>query len=589
MSDRIPTTATDGDAGGAPHAFDTLRTLLVGPERQELEELRRRLEAAGLTAEEIAEHLPEAVALRATRDDKLARSLAPTMEGAIQESVRRRPEQIASAIYPILGPAIRKSIADTMAGIVNAINQAIEHSLSPRGIRWRLESWRTGEPYAKIVIRHALVYRVEQALLVHAETGILLAHAEVSDPVTADADVVSSMMTAIRDFVRDGFRSREQGGLRTFISDDITVLVEHGPRAHLAVAVRGQPPDDLVERMKETLEVVHLELADPLRQFDGDTTPFARVVPLLEERLETVVATDRKTGPRWGPRIAWGVAGLVVLLLVAWFAWSTWRWRTAVHALAQQPGIVVLEADRGLRRSYIAGLRDPIAADVREVVATAGIDPERVTFAWEPYVSLEPQIVMARTAARLLPPDGIRFTLAGDTLIVTGSAPATWITRAMAVSVPGVGVIDAGEVTPRFPDAIVGLRRQIEERRLLFAPGVASLSSPQGPVAAEVATAFMRLEAEATHIGYRATLRLVGRSDSTGAAEANRELSRDRADGVRAALIARGVRGDALEPVGVGLSRPIPAADPQEGARLNRSVSFEVGLEPATVLPGRSR
>ncbi len=588
MSDHNPTTATEVEAGTS-RAFDTLRDLLVGPERLELEELRRRLETAGLTAEEIAEHLPEAIALRATRDEKLARSLAPTMEGAIQESVRRRPEKIASAIYPILGPAIRKSIADTMAGIVNAINQAIEHSLSPRGVRWRIEAWRTGVPYATIVIRHALVFRVEQVLLVHAETGILLAHATAPDVETADADLMSSMMTAIRDFVRDGLRSREQGGLKTFISDEITVLVEQGPRAHLAVAVRGQPPDDLVGRMQETLETVHLEFADPLRRFDGDTAPFAGTVPLLEERLETVVGTDRKAGTRWGPRVAWGVAGLAVLLLAGWFGWSTWRWRAAVSALAQEPGVVVLDADRGVRRSSVTGLRDPAAADAREVVANAGLDPERITFAWEPYVSLDPRIVTARATTKLAPDEGVDLTLVADTLMLRGSAAAGWIAHALTVSIPGVSVVDASGVTPRFPDTIVRLRRQIEDRQVQFAAGLSSVSPQDGPVVAGMATAFLQLHSEAARIGYRASLRIVGHTDSTGAAEANEQLSLVRAEAVRAALVARGVPRDATEPIGVGTRRPIPATDPTEAARLNRSVTVEVALEPATMRTGRSR
>jgi OOP family OmpA-OmpF porin len=585
VSDHLPPGTTE-NVKSSPRAFDTLRDLLVGPERRDLEDLRRRLEAAGLTTEQIAEHLPEAIALRAARDEKLARSLSPTIEGAIQESVRRRPEKIASAIYPIIGPAIRKSIADTMAGIVTAINQAIEHSLSPQGIRWRIESWRTGMSYAQIVIRHALVYRVEQVLLVHAETGILLAHAAPPDLDTTDADLVSSMMSAIRDFVRDSFKGREQGGLRTFRVDEFTILVEQGPRALLAAKVRGQPPDDLLERMQVTLETVHFEFGDPLKQFDGDAAAFAATVPLLEERLETVVATDRREGTPRGPRVAWGLAGFAVLLLAAWFAWSTWRWRTAVNALAQEPGIVVLDTDRGLRRSRIAGLRDPASADVREVLAQAGIDPRRVEFDWEPFVSLDPPMVVARATARLAAPAGIALALAGDTLVATGSGPAAWVTRAMAAAIPGVTVVDVRGVTPLFPETIVRLRRQIEDRQIQFAIGTPALPPEADSPVSAIATAFARLEAEAARLGYRAALRIVGRTDSNGATETNQQLSRDRAAAVGRALAARGVATEAMETVGVGSSRPILGDDPADAARLNRSVSFEVGLALATMTRG---
>ena len=241
-----------------------LRELLLGPERRRLEELSRRLDAAGLTPEELAEVLPEAIALRAGRDRQLARALSPTVEGAIRESVRRNPRDIATAIFPVLGPAIRKAIAEAMANLVRSINAAVEHSLSPRGLGWRLEAWRTGVPYAQVVLRHSLVYRVEQVFLVHAESGLPLAHAAIPDLAAADADLVSGMLTAIQDFVRDSFRA-EGGELRTFSVGELTVQVEQGPQAVLAAVVRGQAPGALVARLQDALEKVvqwHRQVAD---------------------------------------------------------------------------------------------------------------------------------------------------------------------------------------------------------------------------------------------------------------------------------------------------------------------------------------
>jgi hypothetical protein len=59
--------------------FARLRALLVGREREAIADLRERIEAMELTPDAVAEHLPEAVALRAGRDEQLARALAPTL------------------------------------------------------------------------------------------------------------------------------------------------------------------------------------------------------------------------------------------------------------------------------------------------------------------------------------------------------------------------------------------------------------------------------------------------------------------------------------------------------------------------------
>ncbi|HEX6106776.1 MAG TPA: hypothetical protein VFZ26_14405, partial [Gemmatimonadales bacterium] len=302
--ERAPWQTPSGGYEAASADLAELRELILGAERRRLEELERRLDAAGLTREELAELLPEAIALRSGRDRQLARALAPTVENAIGESVRRNPRPIATAIFPVLGPAIRKAIAEALAGLVSSINRALEHSLSVRGLRWRLEAWRTGVPYAQIVLRHALVYRVEQVFLIHGDTGLLLAHAAAPDLAADNADMISGMLTAIRDFVADSFSpEREVGGLRRFSVGELTIMVEQGPQALIAAVVRGEAPDTLLGRLQDTLETVHLQFAGPLAEFDGDTGPFAAARPLLEECLTTVVDTDR--GREGRPGRAW--------------------------------------------------------------------------------------------------------------------------------------------------------------------------------------------------------------------------------------------------------------------------------------------
>ena len=52
-----------------------LRDLLFGAERRQLEELRRRLDTAELTPDELAEKLPQAIVQCAARDRQLAVAL----------------------------------------------------------------------------------------------------------------------------------------------------------------------------------------------------------------------------------------------------------------------------------------------------------------------------------------------------------------------------------------------------------------------------------------------------------------------------------------------------------------------------------
>jgi OOP family OmpA-OmpF porin len=559
-----------------------LRELLLGPERRRLRELERRLDAAGVTGEELAELLPEAIALRTRQDRQLARALAPTVEGAIGESVRRNPREIASAIFPVLGPAIRKAIAETLAGLVASINRTIEHSLSPRGLKWRLEAWRTGVPYAQIVLKHALVYRVEQLFLIHAETGLLLSHAWAPELEASDPELISGMLTAIRDFVADSFSpERDAGGLRRFSVGELTVMVEQGPRAVLAAVIRGQAPDDLLVRLQDTLETIHLQFAGALADFDGDGSAFEPVRPLLAELLTTVVATDRPRERRgamaWLP---WAAAALLLVAVLGGLAWrSHRRWTRAVGALESEPGIVLTRAERGGGRWRLAGLRDPLARDPAAVLAAAAVDSSGVEQRWEPYLSLEPQMIVARARRSLTPPAGVALALAGDTLRLAGPAPLAWvIATRRAAPPPGVSVLDLGGVTSVVPADLAGLVRDIEGRRVLFDVGSAALGAGARDVIARVAASLQQLDGRAAFIGARATLELTGRTDPTGSDSANQTLSRERAERVLAALAARGVATGAAGVSGVGTSRPLAEGEPGERARINRSVSFGVSL-----------
>jgi len=577
--DRAPwESSATGQFDPSAQELAELRELILGPERRRLRELERRLEA-GATPEELADLLPEAITLRARRDRQLARALAPTVEGAIGESVRRNPREIASAIFPVLGPAIRKAIAETLAGLVSSINSTIEHSLSPRGLRWRIEAWRTGVPYAQIVLKHALVYRVEQVFLIHAETGLLLSHAWAPDLAASDPDLISGMLTAIRDFVADSFApERDAGGLRQFSVGELTVMVEQGPRAMIAAVVRGQAPETLLVKLQDTLETIHLQFSAALADFDGDTAPLAGVRPLLEECLTTVVATGRDRAQA-GRRVAWlpwAIGAVLLVLLLGGLAWrSHRRWNAAVARLRAEPGIVLVRADQDGGRWKFGGLRDPIAADPSALLIAAGVDTEGVDQHWERYLSLQPAMVLARARTALQPPAGVTLALSGDTLRLRGSAPLGWFASASRGGLPpGVAALDLRGVSPDIPPELASRVAEVERERVLFPVGSAALDGPARAAVARIAAALVRVQTAAAVLGAGATIELAGRTDPTGTDAANQTLSRERAETVLAALAAQGTSPADVRVSALGTTQPLAQGDPA----LNRSVSFTVSL-----------
>jgi len=70
------------------------------------------------------------------------------------------------------------------------------------------------------------------------------------------------------------------------------------------------------------------------------------------------------------------------------------------------------------------------------------------------------------------------------------------------------------------------------------------------------------------------TLRIVGHTDSSGDADANRVLSDQRANAVREYLVAKGVNSQKISSYGLGQDRPIAENDTDAGRAKNRRIEF---------------
>jgi hypothetical protein len=391
-----------------------------------------------------------------------------------------------------------------------------------------------------------------------------------------DADMVSGMLTAIRDFVQDAFRNNNNAeSLDALRVGELEVFVEQGPLAVLAGVIRGAAPKELHTLFQETLERIHGRYGRALENFEGDTEPFTHLQPDLEQCLKSGYRREqhRKISP------ALAVVLLAVSVFGVWFAVSSFlegrRWSAYVRTLRDEPGLLVVAERTGWWTHSVAGLRDPLARDPFTLMTEAGLNPARVDARWEAFQAAEPTFVLQRARDILTPPAGVELSFANGVLLARGTVDAVWVNQARMVSKLIPGVAGFAYETP-FDAIVARLRPAIEGCRLYFSVEAVTPQPEQRCGWDNLIGHVRELAATAAAAARHVQVSVIGYADMSGSSEPNMLLSQARAESVRAALVAA-VPGLDVVAIGRGGRRSGAAQSMSE----DRIVTFRVSVDEA--------
>ncbi len=125
-------------------------------------------------------------------------------------------------------------------------------------------------------------HRVEAMFLIHRDGRLITPFSAGFNPHGAMS--ISGMLTVVQDFLQDAFKA-EGEGLRTLAQGDLTVVVEGGRSAYLAVVIQGPEDPRLRDGMRRAVAEIHQLYGARLAAWDGDLGPLEGVKRVMSQVL----------------------------------------------------------------------------------------------------------------------------------------------------------------------------------------------------------------------------------------------------------------------------------------------------------------
>lgn len=560
--------------------LEQLRGILLGKEKQHIKQVLH-----DNAREVVGDVVIEALYDRQKQDGALHHVLVPLVEKSVEKSVKDHSDQFVGYLYPLVGRLVRKSVTAFLSEFLEKTNELIENSLTFKGIAWRFKAWQAGVSFSQYVASRTFVFRVEQILLIHAETGILLNSVSRNQSNAENADLVSSMLTAINDFVADSFSSEHNSteqNLEVVKTEDFSLVINRGPQLVLVAAVTGNIPQDISTQFQKTIEYVHKLFSKEIAEFSGDTTPFDNTDQQLQECLVAKLQPEAEKDKKPPILAIWFVS--IAACVAAYFIWLSYQQNALLHqvkTLDKQPGIVINHIEtQGLRNISVRLLRDPQAIAVEQWISDRGLDPQRINFRETQFLSLEADIVNSRVqgvveryprvsmqwedgqpelSGKL--PNDLRLQLYRELLAIPGINDVEQLAR----NVISEEIELADEQSPQILKALFEINAaRIDSTQIEFRQGQSALSDEAKVQLDRLANTLKSSIELSKRLALNVGLIIMGASDSSGSAQFNQSLSRKRAQAAQQYLIAQGIEPGYLNAVGLGV---VELKTTGEGAR----------------------
>lgn len=579
-------------------SLEKLRELILGPGHNlnrlqaDLDSLKAQFsdkEAMISTLDPVIADLLE----RKISDNKqdMAETLAPVMSEAIKRQVIETREEVVDALYPVIGKTIRKSVAEAMKDQFNSVNKRIENGIRGSFLPTWLQGKLLGMPRAQLLVKSAMPFRVEQVFLIHTESGLLIAHASPTMLGTAvDQELISGMLTAIRDFVAQAFAEHEHE-LREIQYGQSKIILDIGRYVYLAVVVSGYEPDHFYEEVGKLNQRIYNRYYQALRQFQGNCSELQSVRGLLQAFIERLnadeEAPDRKPEKPYLFYLLRSVAVMVLLILAILYIPGYLSGYETQRAVTRQLETVP-SAGTGQISFKVDGQKVILIGTVNSFAQKAVIDsliktvPQVQTVDNRLQVlvpAVAPGVLLTEIQKRLAVYDSLHFyqprvVIEQDHVMIGGFVPDGRLKREIGMlvgEIAGVRLV-TNNLTVLNEGELIEVRGFLRENSVQFAPLNVDFAEKELRKIDAVVTVFRSLK------DARVVLVVRGYSDDAQDFYENLQLAKSRAHNVVAELQRRGIPQQSIIVLTYGEREPKLIDETKRSAVNNSRVEFDILL-----------
>lgn len=281
---------------------DDLREILLRAERERSDDLSRQV--ADLERQ-------------VTDKEALIALLMPVLGDVLRQKIRDARAEMIEALYPIIGEVVVRAVSEAIRDLARSVDAQMRTSLTPSAAWRRTRARLGGVSDGEMILRQALPFAVAEIFLIQRPTGLLLWYASPQPAELRDSDVISGMLTAIRDFAQDAFGAVHDRELDEIQYGDRRIVIEAAQHVYLAVVVDGIEPPGFRAHMRSLLIDIQNQYEEVLRDYDGDASPLAPVETPLRSLFtpDAPTPTPSQTLTSGQKRILFGAVLAVVLCL----------------------------------------------------------------------------------------------------------------------------------------------------------------------------------------------------------------------------------------------------------------------------------